>query len=325
MKLIKTILIIFNICLFINCSDNNNNQIKDTNNIVWATAKLPELIEVDQEITINGDGFMASDILILKNSESVKTKISDAIFSEKQIKFLLPEDFAGGNYIVILKRGNIESILGVLKVKPKPIIIKGKRITQMSFSDSYDPATWTISYDEQMRINKINIATFQNMDYELTYEDKRIIVSGYENIIYNLDENGRILSTEKDGIINSWTFNEDNYLTEGDKQKYTYTNGNLTTLGFRSLIYDNTTQENIYKKMDLVVWIYWIPMYFNENPSILLPHLLGLCGNVSKYLPTAEEYGNPIEYSFDEENNVTKISFESGELGGSVYAKFTYE
>lgn len=81
----------------------------------------------------------------------------------------------------------------------------------------------------------------------------------------------------------------------------------------------------IKKKMDLVVWIYWIPMYFNENPSILISHLLGLCGNVSKYLPTAEEYGNPIEYTFDEENNVTKISFESGELGGSVYAEFTYE
>lgn len=315
---------------------------------------LPSSAIAGETVTISGVGFdNTSGIVLELADQSVFPEVS---LVNGGLTFVVPEDIAQGSWTVYLSQNGgrwlisdsfmiavsmrkLASIAftapysGQTQVEYKwnisnediPVMtlterfIEGDSVTE-GCVDVYEPlsaCSWILAEDGFEMSNDIEMSYVFDDDGNVTTSDVLIYGKSKPTLftwIYDTGYLSDVIYESKNGVVAFRTIG--------------YENGNITSFGNVSFLYDDPSLKNNPLAYD-VVWGYMAVMD-KFDPFMYFPYLTGMYDMKSQLLPTSivfdtglETLAVPVSYEFDTEGYVIEMSWK--ENGHSNKVSFTYQ
>lgn len=334
------------VCFFAACSDDDDNGGGNNGENPITDLYLSDEIIVGDTTVLLGKGFATDAQIYVEDAAGERTKIELLEVNKKGITIVLP-DIAGGDYALILKQNKGEWKLGTFKVIQMKTMTLIKSLTGKTWQVGGDETpfmdlTYVLAYDTYGKLTSMSMP-FETVDengnkiknslaYEFTYADNNILVDGSaidnENVFpvtYTLQD-GKVISSKTKNVDWStgesvvkddeyeWSYDGDylKSLTGTNDIDYIFKDGNLMSIGELQFTYGSDVNNT---GVDFVTW----SLYLNGGITNdqFMAYLLGVCGKISKNLPTYAM--GECEYSYDSETKLVNFATITMDMGDVVY------
>ncbi len=291
--------------------------------------KLPDSMEIGNEVLIEGNGFTEDMKLFLVPAEGDKVEM-DIKLAENGIKAVVPDNAIAGDYSLFLIQGNFEWNLGTVNVT-KPVV---KRIKSFIFDMGMGTEmvqTWKLGYNDDNRLTSIDVTWMENpyAAYQFVHSENKIEVVS-DGYYFDLKD-GKIVynSFSKQ----NWEYDDNNYLNFDGEHEIKYENGNWISCDYNQLVYNDPTLKSKSTAVDMSAYIFkflLVALGDDDYMDIFLPHILNICGTTSVNLPSGFmnlETGEEVkfEYVFDDHGYVEEVKTFSAMMEATLSLQFEYE
>ena len=317
---------------------------------------IPAQAIIGETVDITGLGFEEGCTIVMVDDGGVEYALVPQL-TYSGVSMVIPDDMPEGIYSVYLLQGGVRWVLSSSFEVCKDIVIKKYRQIRYFYPYSGDDMimmSWNVSQEEPVTLTVSEYLvsegeiTLNAYDSYVADGDDRFVLSydGLEisnavEMSYQLDASGSVASSDvrfygkKTSTAVGWTYDADGYLTSIYSptmvlRSMEYEDGNLTVFRQTRFKYDDPALVNSPYAPD-VVWGY-MSLQEYMDPYVYVPYLMGWYTRASRQLPTsfftpsptgAGEVEHAVEYEFDEDGYVIKMSWAEG--SSSYWVEYLYE